>query len=161
MSRVSFYRKRRSDIATYCSMDSGMYSVLKRHSEINGRIASWTHLWTMETFHLSIEGQFEGSVTPSLKQFPIYPTGSCSLHEIIIQKTSGFAAKNGQWGQWWNIYADLYVITILTVLQRGYSKFCCFWCEWDGRERGCHCRTNKGHSFMEQQQLRGMWHILL
>lgn len=33
----------------------------------------------------------------------------------------------------WNICADLKVVAMLTGLQGGYTKFCCFLCEWDSR----------------------------
>jgi hypothetical protein len=35
--------------------------------------------------------------------------------------------------QQWDIYADQKVVALLTVLQRGYTKVCCFMCEWDSR----------------------------
>lgn len=38
----------------------------------------------------------------------------------------------------WNICADLKVVAILTGLQGGYTKFCCFLCEWDSRARDKH-----------------------
>jgi hypothetical protein len=42
--------------------------------------------------------------------------------------------------QRWNISADLDSTAMLTVLQGGYTEFCCLWCEWDSRARHCHCR---------------------
>ncbi|GBN14786.1 hypothetical protein AVEN_206983-1 [Araneus ventricosus] len=38
----------------------------------------------------------------------------------------------------WNICGDLKVIGILTGIQKGYTKFCCFLCEWDSRDRKNH-----------------------
>ena len=38
----------------------------------------------------------------------------------------------------WNICADLKVVAMLTGLQGGYTKFCCFLCEWDSRARDTH-----------------------
>lgn len=35
----------------------------------------------------------------------------------------------------WNVCADLRVIAMLTGLQAGYTKVCCFLCEWDYRYR--------------------------
>lgn len=43
----------------------------------------------------------------------------------------------------WLICADLKVIAILTGLQPGYTKYCCFLCLWDSRARKEHyCKTN-------------------
>jgi len=38
----------------------------------------------------------------------------------------------------WNICADLKVITLLFGLQLGYTKFPCFLCEWDSRDKAYH-----------------------
>jgi hypothetical protein len=37
----------------------------------------------------------------------------------------------------WNICGDLKVIALLLELQLGYrpTKYCCFLCEWDSRDR--------------------------
>ena len=38
----------------------------------------------------------------------------------------------------WHICGDLKVIALLLGLQLGYTKFCCFLCEWDSRDRKNH-----------------------
>ena len=38
----------------------------------------------------------------------------------------------------WMICADLKVVAILTKLQAGYTKFCCFLCLWDSRAKHSH-----------------------
>jgi len=38
----------------------------------------------------------------------------------------------------WNICADLKVIALLHGLQLGYTKFPCFLCEWDSRDKTHH-----------------------
>ncbi|UYV67757.1 hypothetical protein LAZ67_5001915 [Cordylochernes scorpioides] len=38
----------------------------------------------------------------------------------------------------WKICSDLKVIALLRGLQLGYTKFCCFLCEWDSRDRERH-----------------------
>ncbi|GBM29585.1 hypothetical protein AVEN_130070-1 [Araneus ventricosus] len=35
----------------------------------------------------------------------------------------------------WHICADMKVIAVLVGLQAGYTKFCCFLCQWDSRDR--------------------------
>ncbi|GBL88534.1 hypothetical protein AVEN_159117-1 [Araneus ventricosus] len=35
----------------------------------------------------------------------------------------------------WHICAGLKVIYVLVGLQTGYTKFCCFLCQWDSRDR--------------------------
>ncbi|XP_048852601.1 uncharacterized protein LOC125720773 [Brienomyrus brachyistius] len=38
----------------------------------------------------------------------------------------------------WSICGDLKVVAILTGLQSGYTKYCCFICEWDSRDKVHH-----------------------
>ncbi len=38
----------------------------------------------------------------------------------------------------WCICGDLKVITIVMGMQTGYTKYCCFICEWDSRDRKQH-----------------------
>ncbi|GBN13446.1 hypothetical protein AVEN_116186-1 [Araneus ventricosus] len=38
----------------------------------------------------------------------------------------------------WHICADLKVIAVLVGLQAGYTKFCCFPCQWDSRDSKKH-----------------------
>lgn len=38
----------------------------------------------------------------------------------------------------WKICADLKVVAMLTGLQQGYTKYCCFLCKWDSRSRSEH-----------------------
>jgi hypothetical protein len=38
----------------------------------------------------------------------------------------------------WNICGDLKVIALVLGLQLGYTKFCCFLCDWDSRDRKSH-----------------------
>lgn len=38
----------------------------------------------------------------------------------------------------WNICADLKVVSMITGLQQGYTKYCCFLCKWDSRAREQH-----------------------
>ncbi|XP_053968164.1 uncharacterized protein LOC128869618 [Anastrepha ludens] len=41
----------------------------------------------------------------------------------------------------WQICADLKVVAIVLGLQTGYTKFCCFLCEWDSRARDKHYKV--------------------
>lgn len=43
----------------------------------------------------------------------------------------------------WNICADLKVVAMLTGLQGGYTKYCCFLCEWDSRAKDRHYRIKQ------------------
>ena len=38
----------------------------------------------------------------------------------------------------WQICADLKVVSLLMGLQQGYTKYCCFLCQWDSRAKDLH-----------------------
>ena len=38
----------------------------------------------------------------------------------------------------WQLCGDLKVVALLLGLQSGYTKYCCFLCEWDSRARSFH-----------------------
>ena len=38
----------------------------------------------------------------------------------------------------WNICGDFKVIGLLLGMQSGYTKYCCFLCEWDSRDKKYH-----------------------
>ena len=39
----------------------------------------------------------------------------------------------------WKLAADLNVVALLTGLQIGFIKYCCFLCEWNSQARDKHC----------------------
>jgi len=57
----------------------------------------------------------------------------------------------------WNVCADLKVVVLLTGLQGGYAKFCCFPCEWDSRARERHCHVKqwplRGEMILDQKNV--------
>jgi hypothetical protein len=38
----------------------------------------------------------------------------------------------------WKIFGDLKVLGLLLGMQQGYTKYCCFLCEWDSRNKKHH-----------------------
>jgi len=39
----------------------------------------------------------------------------------------------------WKLCGDLKVVALLLSAQLGYTKYCCFVCEWDSRDKKNHC----------------------
>ena len=39
----------------------------------------------------------------------------------------------------WQLCGDLKVVALVMGLQLGYTKYCCFLCEWNSREKDSHC----------------------
>ena len=43
----------------------------------------------------------------------------------------------------WQVCGDLKVVALLIGLQAGYTKYCCFLCEWNSRARDSHIRQER------------------
>jgi hypothetical protein len=39
----------------------------------------------------------------------------------------------------WKLFGDLKVVALLLGMQLGYTKCCCFLCEWDNRDKKNYC----------------------
>jgi hypothetical protein len=52
----------------------------------------------------------------------------------------------------WQICGDLQVIALLLGLRQGFTKYCCFICEWDSRARSLHYSRKDwpAEKFLEQ-----------
>ena len=62
----------------------------------------------------------------------------------------------------WCICGDLKVIAILMGMQVGYTKYCCFICEWDSRDREHHYVRKKWHLRDEMQpEIKNVVHVPL
>src|SRR5258705_1856737 len=69
----------------------------------------------------------------------------------------------------WIICGDLKIIAIILGMQKGYTKFCCFICEWDSRTRQQHYvrkdwpvrRLTVGQKNVEQESLVAPEDVLL
>jgi len=45
----------------------------------------------------------------------------------------------------WKLCGDLRVVAMLLGMQLGYTKYCCFLCEWDSRDKKNHYVNKLGH----------------
>lgn len=62
----------------------------------------------------------------------------------------------------WQICRDLKVIAMLRRLQLGYAKYCCFMCEWDGRDRPSHyIETNISNKLLQLTVTKSFCHLCI
>jgi len=75
---------------------------------------------------------YNGNLLPSIpvaQVFGIKESDVSMKHLLLYIKNDTYK---------WNICADLKVIALLLGLQLGYTKFPCFLCEWDSRDKAYH-----------------------
>jgi hypothetical protein len=67
---------------------------------------------------------------------------SLVAHAFVIEESDDIIKQLLQYIMYdtykWNICVGLKVIALLLGLQLGYTKFLCFLCEWDSRDKAHH-----------------------
>ena len=71
-------------------------------------------------------------------RFPSVPIGYSALVKESYETMNIFLELIKYEQYKWPICGDLKVISILLEMQPGYTKYCCFICEWDSRTRDLH-----------------------
>ena len=113
---------------TYCKDIDGLMDAMQmRHSPEQWRLfidASKTSLKAVLLHNGNKLPSIPVAYAPSTKE--TYTTMNNILVEVDYKKYQ------------WEVCADFKVIAVLLGLQAGYTKYCCFLCEWDSRARGTH-----------------------
>jgi len=134
---ISVYRKMHEDPVHFFKMERGLVAC----TDIDGLIQ------TLYINHNPLDWRlFIASSKLSLRAVPLHngntlpfiPVGH-SVHnkepyanmKILMKPINNDKFK-------WQICGDLKVIDLLLGLQQGFTKYCCFVCEWDSRARSLH-----------------------
>lgn len=134
---ITLYRKRsrrlasffeENDPITYCANIEGLFQELGQHYDPT----EWRLFIDGSVDSLKAVLIHNGNKKPTLplaygfRGKETYETMAKILRLIQYQKHK------------WKIFADLKVVAILTGLQGGYTKHCCFLCLWESRTRDLH-----------------------
>lgn len=110
-------------------------------ANINGLMYSLNIAYVPENWRLFIDSSktslkavllHNGNVHPSIPVFYSKHTKETFDSMEMILNTIKYSDHN------WMICSDLKVVALLQGLQPGYTKYCCFLCEWDSRCREKH-----------------------
>lgn len=135
--KISTFRKRQCMLAVFFSMANDLVYChdipgLMNELGLSYKPTEWRLFIDSSTTSLKAVLLFNGNEQPSV------PVGhAVNMKEtyenmrILLQSIKYEEHK-------WNICADLKVVALLTGLQSGYTKYCCFLCEWDSRARNQH-----------------------
>ena len=111
-----------------CHNISGLMAALK----INYKPVDWRLFIDSSKTSLKAVLLHNGNVLPSI------PVGHAvhmkEIYENIKQLLRCINYDHHQW----SLCGDLKVVALLLGLQGGYTKYCCFLCEWDSRARNDH-----------------------
>ena len=133
---TAVYRKRHEDLVHYFKMERDLVVC----TDIDGLMQTLNINHNPLDWRLCID-----SSKLSLKAFPLHngstlpyiPVGH-SVHNkepyenMILMEAIDYDTFK------WQICGDLKVIVLLLGLQQGFTKYCCFICEWDSTARPLH-----------------------
>lgn len=134
---ICHFRFRHKELMQYFTSDNDVCYC----NDINGLMAHLGHEHKVNEWRLFIDSSktslksvllHNGNLLPSI---PVaYSTQLKETYDSmrnILEKIKYNEYK-------WKICGDLKVVAILTGLQTGYTKFCCFLCEWNSRDKAAH-----------------------
>jgi len=131
------FRQRHKNLVQYFDMsDSICYC-----TDVNGLLSCLGVEHSVEEWRLFID-----SSKTSLKvvllhngnRYASVPVGYSAHMKETYENMSKLLEKIRYREYNWSICGDLKVVAILTGMQLGYTKYCCFICEWDSRDRKQH-----------------------
>ena len=133
-TKVCFYRGRHEEFKDFFSHEDGVVFCNHVYSVVD----VLGHEYNPDQWRLFID-----SSKVSLKmvllhngnKFPLRSFGSCSQHEGKLWKHEATVGKDEFK---WKLCGDLKVVALLLGMQLGYTKYCCFLCEWDNRDKKNH-----------------------
>ena len=136
-TKICIYRNRHSQFKDYFSEENGLVfckdiSSLMETFGIEHNPTEW------RLFIDSSKVSLKAVLLHNGNKFPSVPVGhSASMKESY--ENFKFILEKLQYAVYeWNICGDLKVIALILGLQLGYTKYCCFLCHWDSRDRKNH-----------------------
>ena len=132
-TRVCFFRNRQKEFEDFFSLDGDIAfcndigSVLKV-LDIEHKVEEWRLFIDSSKVSLKAVLLHDGNELPSI---PI--THATNMKETY--ETMKLLLQTVKYNEYkWKICSDLKIVALLLGLQTGYTKYCCFLCEWDSRE---------------------------
>ena len=140
--KVTFYRKRSKDLSSLFSADGQLCYC----NNISGLFESIGINYDSNDWRLFVDSSKESMKAVLLHNgnvLPFVPVAySTTLKENYITFQLILNRINYNTNRW-SVCADLKVVAILTGLQLGYTKYCCFLCLWDSRAHSEHYKKKQ------------------
>ena len=134
---TSSFRNRHNQFEPYFSMsDEVVYC-----SDVAGLMAELKIQYVKEEWRLFIDSSktsLKAVLLHNGNKLPSLPIAHAAGLKETYDSMKLILVKINYEEHLWQICGDLKVVALLLGLQLGYTKFCCFLCEWDSRSRVDH-----------------------
>ena len=139
-TKISVHRDRHEQLVKFFDQD-GSLSFCK---DINGLFDALCCEYDSQDWRLFIDSSRRSLKAVLLHNGNVYPSIPIA-HSIELKETyinMELLLDRIQYRRHsWSICADLKVVSLVLGMQLGYTKYCCFICEWDSRARDVHYVT--------------------
>lgn len=135
--KISYYRRRHESFSCYFSKKD---SICYCH-DIKGLFHQFGETYNPNEWRLFIDSSQLSLKAVLLKkgnEKPTIPLAHAVKVKESYESMSTLLGLLDYKNHNWKICADLKVVAMLTGLQQGYTKHCCFLCKWDSRARQDH-----------------------
>lgn len=135
--RTSFYRHREKDLIPFFAQEGHVAVCI----DVHGLFSAIGLCYDPDDWRLFVDASkssLKAVLLHNSNQLPSVPVAyAVSMKETYENLKELLRCINYDQHHW-SICGDLKVIAILLGLQGGYTKYCCFICEWDSRAREMH-----------------------
>jgi len=130
---VCFYRGRHEEFKDFFSLEDGVVFC----NNVCSIMKVLGHAYNTDQWRLfnSSKVSLKVVLLHNGNRFPSVPLAHAAnmkeSYESMLGKIKYYEFK-------WNLCGDLTVVALLLGMQLGYTKYCCFLCEWDSRDKNNH-----------------------
>lgn len=135
--KVSVYRNREKDLTPFFNMENNLVAC----SDVNSLMTSLRMEHNPKDWRLFIDSSklsLKAVLLNNGNTLPSIPVGHAVHMKESYENVKLLLEKIRYEDHQWQICGDLKVIAIILGMQLGYTKYCCFLCEWDSRDRSSH-----------------------
>ncbi|UYV76619.1 hypothetical protein LAZ67_14001482 [Cordylochernes scorpioides] len=136
-TKVCFFRKRQDEFQDFYSQENDLVYC----NAVVSLMEALGHDHDTEEWRLFIDSSkisMKAVLLHNGNKFPSVPIAHASNMKETYENMKLLLKKIEYERYGWKICSDLKVVALLHGLQLGYTKFCCFLCEWDSRDRERH-----------------------
>jgi len=135
---VCFYRGRHEEFKDFFSQEDGVVfcNDVCFVMEVIGREYNpyqWRLFIDSSKVSLKVVLLYNGN------RFSSVPSARAAIMKEIYESMNLLLGKITYNGFKWKLCGDLKVVALLLGIHLGYTKYCCFLCEWDSRDKKNHC----------------------